>query len=147
MTASPKIFHLLQMAHSALFRAANKYLRDNHRVSSAQLAILFAVADGTSRPISSLATQLNMGNSSITGLVDRMIGAGLITRRPDPTDLRVQLVTVSAEGQALVAAALPQIKAINKALVADFDEAEQRTIQKFLTNVATDASKFFAPEQ
>jgi DNA-binding MarR family transcriptional regulator len=40
-----------------------------------------------------------VSNGNITGLVDRLAEQGLIRRRPSPKDRRVQIVSLTADGQ------------------------------------------------
>jgi len=40
-----------------------------------------------------------VSNGNITGLVDRLVEQGLIRRRPLPNDRRVQIVSLTPEGQ------------------------------------------------
>ena len=46
-----------------------------------------------------LSQRMMVSNGNITGLVDRLAEQGLIRRRPSPTDRRVQIVSLTAEGQ------------------------------------------------
>ena len=46
-----------------------------------------------------LSQRMMVSNGNITGLVDRLAEQGLIRRRPLPNDRRVQIVSLTAEGQ------------------------------------------------
>ncbi len=46
-----------------------------------------------------LSQRMMVSNGNITGLVDRLAGQGLIRRKPLPTDRRVQIVSLTAEGR------------------------------------------------
>jgi DNA-binding MarR family transcriptional regulator len=46
-----------------------------------------------------LSQRMMVSNGNITGLVDRLCEQGLILRRPSPSDRRVQIVSLTAEGQ------------------------------------------------
>jgi DNA-binding MarR family transcriptional regulator len=46
-----------------------------------------------------LSQRMMVSNGNITGLVDRLVGQGLISRRPAPNDRRVQIVSLTPEGQ------------------------------------------------
>jgi DNA-binding MarR family transcriptional regulator len=46
-----------------------------------------------------LSQRMMVSNGNITGLVDRLAEQGLIVRRPLPKDRRVQIVSLTAEGQ------------------------------------------------
>jgi DNA-binding MarR family transcriptional regulator len=46
-----------------------------------------------------LSQRMMVSNGNITGLVDRLAEQGLIRRRPSSTDRRVQIVSLTGEGQ------------------------------------------------
>lgn len=53
-------------------------------------------------PISKASTRLQVHVSSVTHAIDRLGEAGLVERRPHPSDGRTTLVTITAEGRELV---------------------------------------------
>ena len=46
-----------------------------------------------------LSQRMMVSNGNVTGLVDRLVEQGLISRRPSPKDRRAQLVSLTAEGR------------------------------------------------
>ena len=46
-----------------------------------------------------LSQRMMVSNGNITGLVERLVEQGLIRRKPSPTDRRVQVVSLTAEGR------------------------------------------------
>jgi DNA-binding MarR family transcriptional regulator len=46
-----------------------------------------------------LSKRMMVSNGNITGLVDRLVEQGLIRRKPLPEDRRVQIVSLTTEGQ------------------------------------------------
>jgi len=48
-----------------------------------------------------LATHLGVGLGTVTGLVDRLVARGLVTRREDPHDRRIRRVGLTPAGRAL----------------------------------------------
>lgn len=61
------------------------------------LAQLDRAPDGMT--LGELSQRMMVSNGNITGLVDRLVEQGLIRRRPLPHDRRVQIVSLTAEGQ------------------------------------------------
>jgi DNA-binding MarR family transcriptional regulator len=49
-----------------------------------------------------LAAQLKVSVATMSGLVDRLVEHGMVTRGEDPTDRRVRRLTVSPEGSATI---------------------------------------------
>ena len=60
------------------------------------LAQLDRTPDGMT--LGELSQRMMVSNGNITGLVDRLVGQGLIKRRPSPNDRRVQIVSLTPEG-------------------------------------------------
>ncbi|GAA2150840.1 MarR family winged helix-turn-helix transcriptional regulator [Kitasatospora kazusensis] len=76
-------------------------------ISHSMFEVLLLLAerpDGA--PIRELCDRVILTSGGATRLIDRMVTAGLAERHPSPADRRVQLVTMTAEGErALVTAA------------------------------------------
>lgn len=131
-----RVFHLLQRAHSALFRAADRDIRAREGVTAVQTGVLFVLSHEDGQPITAIADELNMGKSSLTGLVDRMVGAGLVRREASDHDGRVQRIFLEPEGRAMSERAGLRVQKINADLLAPFSPAEQGVIRRFLTHVS-----------
>ncbi|MEO1369466.1 MAG: MarR family transcriptional regulator [Acidobacteriota bacterium] len=141
MPTPPKIrvFHLLHKAHSALFRAADHTLRQKEGITAAQHGVMLVLSARDGVPISTIAEELRMGKSSLTGLVDRMSKAGLVRRAPCAEDGRVTRIYLEAAGRELLGRTADQVKGYNEALLAPFTADERRTIDRFLRHVADEA--------
>lgn len=61
--------------------------------------LLIARSPGGYRPISDLTLVTAFTSGGVTRLVDRMVRAGLVERRPCPSDRRVQYVGLTERGQ------------------------------------------------
>jgi len=75
-------------------------LRENFDITLPRfdlLAQLDRAPDGMT--LGELSQRMMVSNGNITGLVDRLVEQGLIRRRPLPHDRRVQIVSLTAEGQ------------------------------------------------
>ncbi len=140
MARQPRVFHLLQRAHSALFRAADRRLKREADISVSQQGVLFVLARQDGVPITEIADVLNMGYSSLTGLVDRMSERGLVRRETNVEDGRVQNVFIEERGRDVLARTLAEVKRINGALLDPFTTSEQQVIERFLTHVAKNAA-------
>jgi len=132
----PRIFYLLQQAYSALFRASDRALREQHGIGTAQQAILFALNRSDGTPISELAAQLSMRKSSLSGLVDRMEAAQLVRREQSGQDARSLLVFLEAKGRDCARQSLPSTKRINALILEPFNDSERVVITRFLEHIA-----------
>lgn len=136
-----KIFHLVQLAHSALFKAADKKLKRELSVSTTQLAVLFSLSKQDNSPITAIADSLNMSYSSLSGVIDRMELAQLVRRKKSTTDARVQHVILQPKGRSIAQDSARKVRNINHALLNDFSVDEQHTIARFLTHVTHNAEQ------
>ncbi|MCX6466133.1 MAG: MarR family transcriptional regulator [Pseudonocardiales bacterium] len=85
----------------ALARSGPHPLFDSGLTMQQFRVLLLLEADGP-LPHGDLAQALGVGLATVTGLVDRLEGRDLVHRSEDPTDRRVRLVDLSAEGAALL---------------------------------------------
>lgn len=141
MPNSFKVFHKLQIAHSALFRAADQRTRLEVGLSTTQLAVLFILARRDGQPISEISNTLAMGKSSLTGLIDRMCDKDLVRRSASPTDGRVTNIYLQELGRDALKRGKQQTARFNQALLEPFSVEEQGTIERFLTHLAEDADR------
>ncbi|MBY0010612.1 MarR family transcriptional regulator [Paenibacillus typhae] len=68
-------------------------------VTSTQLMVLRKLALHPDIGITELADLLHLGNSAASGVVDRMVKAGLLTRQRSDTDRRIVRLAVTDKGQ------------------------------------------------
>ena len=125
-----KIFHLLQLAHAALFKAADKKLKNELHISTTQLAVLFSLVKQDNAPITAIADQLNMSYSSLSGVIDRMTKAQLVTRQRGTSDARVQNVILLPKGQEIAQRSTAKVRSINHALLGEFSFTSHKTLNK-----------------
>ena len=113
----------------------NQALRSYGLSAAAREAL--AVLDGAGEAVSptTIADRMFVTTASTTSLLDTLEKRGLVTRETDPQDRRRQLVSITAEGRALVDAFLPQIVALQTAVMAGIPEAERARFLKTLTAI------------
>lgn len=97
-----------------------------HGLSNAAAQTL-AIIEGAGGPLapSIIAGRLMVTTGSMTSLLDTLERRGLVRRQPHPSDRRQLLVHLTDEGLALVDTFLPEIVALQTALVAGLSEADR----------------------
>jgi DNA-binding MarR family transcriptional regulator len=80
---------------------------------------------------------LDLGPPGISGLVDRMMAAKLIQRRPDPEDGRAWRLWLTSAGRAALAETKAGLVEINARLTDGFSEAELDVVARWLTSFQT----------
>ena len=98
--------------------------------------VLVAVHAGPPSSQLALAQRLAIDKTAMTYLVDELQDAGLVTRRPDPTDRRVRQVVVTAEGRAALERSRSALRAVEGRLLGDLDEDESAQLRRLLARVA-----------
>lgn len=71
-------------------------------ITVAQLRVLFVLRNGGPTSMTALAVAARVVPSSATGIVDTLVGRGLVLREHDPKDRRRVICRLSPEGQATV---------------------------------------------
>lgn len=93
-----RLFLLIEIAARRLNREADKRLKAEAGVSAAQAGVLFLLLRRGQRRMGSLSKTLSLNPPAVTGLVDRMVRAGLVTKTTDQTDGRGAMVALTAGG-------------------------------------------------
>jgi DNA-binding MarR family transcriptional regulator len=98
---------------------------------------VFANIDLGGTRLSDLAARANMTPQAMGELVDDLEGLGYVRRRPDPSDRRAKLVTLTPRGTRCVRAGIATVEALEERLreelgarrLADLRRAAERIIQ------------------
>jgi DNA-binding MarR family transcriptional regulator len=67
-----------------------------------QLKSLFYISRHGRVNLSGLASGIRVTPANVTGIVDRLVEQGLLTRTPDPNDRRVSWLSVTDKGKTLI---------------------------------------------
>ena len=138
----------------AIIATINKAMT-GHGLSGAGRQAL-AVLEGAGGPLSPtvIAERLLVTTASTTSLLDTLERRGLVTRLPDPDDRRRQLVTLTDDGRRVVDEFLPQVVALQTAVMAGISETERTrllrslaAIREAITELDADAVVAAAPRR
>lgn len=98
------------------------------------LILLMRNLDGLN--ISQLAEKTGVSCASITGVVERMRKAGLVTREEEASDRRVMIVQITQAGDELLEKVLPDHYSRVAQLMSGLSERERNSLQKLLKQVS-----------
>jgi DNA-binding MarR family transcriptional regulator len=107
--------YLLRQAWQAFHVAMETALR-THRLTGAQYAAMSVLAREAGMSGADLARACNTTPQAITGVVATLERGGLVERRPHPSHGRIIQVTLTAEGRQRLAAATPDVRALEDAM-------------------------------
>ncbi|MBU2644035.1 MarR family transcriptional regulator [bacterium] len=129
------LFFLALRAQHSLSKLGEKVFQKVLGVSAAHLSALFYLSRNDGCLLKDLSVGLELNNSAVTGLVRRMVVAGLVTRRASETDGRAVHVSLTQKGRTITEAADPVLNEINSLLTSDFSVTEMDTIIRFLGTI------------
>jgi DNA-binding MarR family transcriptional regulator len=104
-------------------------------ISSGQLPVFFALADGGALTQKALAQMAAIEQPTMAATLSRMERDGLIGRRSDPDDRRSALVSLTPAALKKVKAVEGAVQAINANALAELDEAARSAFLDALAKV------------
>ena len=125
---SPQRSEAIDLVASTLLGRAARLTRllmrsGAHDVSRTEVGVLATLADGPRR-ITQLATTEALAQPTVTQLVDKLEGRGLVTRARSDDDGRVVLVATTDAGRAALEEVRTEIRANMRAALVDLPDAE-----------------------
>lgn len=111
-----RLYFRLQRAAHVAKKAADRAVRAEAGITTAQAAVLELVASNPSISQRRLAGLLGQNESAMTTMVTRLVEAGLVVRRGDARDGRAYTLDVTARGRKARSEAAHAFRAVNRAL-------------------------------
>jgi DNA-binding MarR family transcriptional regulator len=139
-SATEVFLHLLRTGDEA-FRVVESHLAQ-HEITQGGFSVLMALwgncrnAGGES-PLSpaALAERTGVTRATMTGLVDTLARAGLVTRAHSAEDRRMMAVAITPRGEKLLELILPEHFRRRAWLMAPLTEGERKTLVRLFTKV------------
>jgi len=110
------VYHRLQLAAHALKKNADRVVLESANLTTAQAAVLGVVRSGKQLTQKEIATQLNLNESAVTAMVNRLMKLSYLERQRSESDARSWLINVSANGLAALTAMQGPFSKINETL-------------------------------
>jgi DNA-binding MarR family transcriptional regulator len=131
-----------------LLRNGEDQVFGEYEITTEQYAVLVTIEYlGEPARITDIARWLERSTNSVSMIVDRMVKAGLLTRKRDKVDRRVVHVTITSKGkEALKPATLAGLEFIQKILSPLSDE-DRRTLLTLLETVKYEVLKHLNPDE
>ncbi len=139
-SATEAFLHLLRSGDEA-FRVAEAHLA-KYDLSQGRFGVMMALwgccqREGTNAALSpaALAERTGVTRATITGLVDTLERAGLVTRTPDPEDRRMMAIALTPRAEELLNTILPEHFRRMSRLLAPLTEEERHTLVSLLGRI------------
>ncbi|MBD2848654.1 MarR family transcriptional regulator [Paenibacillus sp. IB182496] len=118
-----------------------------HGINKEHFMLLELLYSKGAHPVQKISERLDIPSGSITYVVDKLAGKGLVGRRPHPDDRRTSLVELTVAGRELLETVFPEhAKVISRSLSALRPE-EKRTLLALMKRAGLAASRVGAHEQ
>jgi DNA-binding MarR family transcriptional regulator len=109
-----------------------EFSRNGIQATPTQTAILYLLEQNDGQKISDFASSLEIKNPVMTGVIDRMEKAGLIIRKPNPSDRRTISIYITPQGREESSKARDIISKMNKKIESGLSDQEIEACQKVL---------------
>lgn len=129
-----RLVYLLNVAQRRLQRWIQARTTDSG-VTAAQSGVLFCLARQDGALIGEIGQALDAAPSAMSGLVDRMAGAGLVERRADRRDGRSWRVWLTPAGRKALDEAKAGLVELNSRLTDGFTDDEMRVVARWLASL------------
>ena len=90
--------------------------------------------------ISAIAKHLHVAAAHVTAEVGRLVGKGLLKKKPHPTDTRAVLVELTVPGKKILQQLTPLLRGINDRLFSGNTPADVAVLSKFLKHLADESA-------
>ena len=128
------------------FEALMRYVASSHAiellevdVTMSQAKVLYMVSASPGMNMSMVATRLQVGLSAASGLVDRLVEHGYLTRHEDADDRRQHLLALSPQGTLVI----ERVRELNsrhlERLIAGLSDEEAQALRQGIAALAREA--------
>ena len=145
-----EVFRLSQ-SPSHLLRRAEQFAADlfarsdlNDGVTLRQTVLMAAIGESEGASQSDLVRTTGVDRSTLAEMMARMEKRGLIARAAAADDGRAKSVRLTGEGRRRLAASLPAIRAVDRALLAALPAGQRTAFQSILSGLAESADREIA---
>ena len=101
-----------------------------HGVTPTQYAVLKVLSDADGQTGAELGARLSIDSATTTGVADRLAASGLLERRPDPQDRRLQRLFLTAGARARQPALDREMDQLNREIEGELDADACRLLSR-----------------
>ena len=123
--------HLIRRLHqqsTQIFQARTQ--EAGFDMTSVQFAALDAIAEQPGIDQASLAATISFDRATIGGVIDRLESKGLVQRAVSESDRRARLLSLTRDGEKLLAACRPIVEALQAEILGALSRTERKAFLK-----------------
>jgi len=113
-----------------------KLMLQPYGVTPVQYAVLHLLWERDGQQSSELGERLRLDSATMTGLLDRLVQNGLVERRSNSKDRRVNLIHLTNRGMELKDILNDKVEQAHQEVLKDFSEEEVALLKSFLSRIA-----------
>jgi DNA-binding MarR family transcriptional regulator len=110
-----------------------------HGLTGAQFEVLRLLWQADQAELRSLQQRLGITSPTLTGIVDGLVGRGLVERRLSLEDARVKHLCLTPQGQSMHEDICAAIERVHARLLTGFSPAEATLLKDWLQRIVTNA--------
>ena len=130
-----RLFFLLNMGQHKLYQHVDKRCEKEAGAPVAQVAALLFLVKRDGCLLKELGKALNLNNSAMTGLSNRLEANGLANKKPCSVDGRASRLYITAKGRDVLSASFPLMNEMNERIQAQFSPEELDVVARFLNHL------------
>jgi DNA-binding MarR family transcriptional regulator len=134
VSATAAVLRVLRTSSHLLDEFAPVFAQHDITASRFDLLDALAKSGGSARP-AELRALLHLPAQTLTGVIDQLQAAGLVSRSPHPTDRRSVLVQITAHGRAAIDRICPPLIEIEQDCLASLSAADRRRLADLLNKI------------
>lgn len=125
----------LRRAQAAVFADFMRTMADD-RITPGQFGVLVLIDRNPGLNQSALARVLGIERSTMVAVIDGLEDRELVARRGSVSDRRAKVLSLTGQGQALLAEVKPKVRRHEKRIAADLDTGEVKALIDLLRRVS-----------
>lgn len=128
--------YFLARARYIAFKTFDRHIGAQHELNPVEFSLMLLVSSNHDVTLTQLSQALGVAPPNMTGIVKRLEARGLVQRAPAPQDKRMQFITLTRAGSALIAQAHAVGKTMDKSWLGRLTKAEQAMLVELLDKLA-----------
>lgn len=101
-------------------------------LTTTQFSVMYRLAEDGPMSQNLLGRSVAMDGATTKGVVDRLVGRGLLRTDPDPEDRRRYIVSLTEDGAALLHSAIDAAKEVSRTTLSPLKPSERRMFLRLL---------------
>lgn len=135
--ANRRFIFLLSQAQRHVARTLEQKAQALGDATPTQAGVLYCLLEENGRSSTEVAKAVGIAAPAMSTLTERMVQRGLIERKVDQLDARVNRLFITELGRLAAQQSLGIVREVNHALCQDFTEAELDTVARWLLTAAS----------